>query len=87
VRRLKWIAGTAWVLSWYAMILEIFRWHHVTTSLRFNPPPSPPGVDATPHAGLFLIAVSVGSALAPPTYLTTVIVDRIRRRSVRRDGP
>ncbi len=41
-----------WIFSWYTIYLEIFRWHHMTKSLRFNPPPPPPGTDTRPKAGV-----------------------------------
>jgi len=55
------------------MFLEIFRWKHVTPSLRFNPgPPLPDGTK--PRPGLPLIFVFVAAALAPVTFLTIVIM-------------
>jgi hypothetical protein len=82
MRKLKWISGALWGLSWFFLYREIFVWHHVTTSLRFNPPPPPPGTTLQPHAGEFLIAVMVGSALAPLVFLTTVIMDWAHRRPI-----
>ena len=61
MRWLRRISGIVWIFSWYTIYLEIFRWHHMTKSLRFNPPPPPPGTDVRPKAGAPLIAVCLGS--------------------------
>lgn len=52
MRWLRWISLGARAFSWRVIYLEIFRWHHMTRTLRFNPPPAPPGVDRQPQAGL-----------------------------------
>ncbi|MCW2883550.1 MAG: hypothetical protein QOE54_7100 [Streptosporangiaceae bacterium] len=80
MRRLKWVSGIVWVWSWFTVYLEIFRWHHMTKSLRFNPPPPPPGTNLKPHAGGPLIAILVSSAVAPAVFVTAVIVDRVRKK-------
>lgn len=77
LRRLKWVSGVVWIWSWYTMYLEIFRWKHVTPTLRFNP--GPPLQGMRPRPGLPLIGVYLASALAPLTFLTTVIMDRAHR--------
>jgi hypothetical protein len=82
MRRLKWVSGIVWMLSWFGLFLEIFLWHHVTKTLHLNPPPPPPGTDIQPQPGEFLIAVLVGSAVAPLVFLAAVAVDRARRRSI-----
>lgn len=85
MRRLKLISGIAWILSWFFLYREIFVWHHVTPSLRFNPPPlpswAPPGTQA--HAGGFLITVMTTSVLAPLAFVAAVILDKMRHRPVR----
>jgi hypothetical protein len=84
MRWLRWISGIVWVFSWYTVYLEIFRWHHMTKSLRFNPPPPPPGTDIQAKAGMPLVAVCLGSAVAPLTFLTATILGRVHAK---RDGP
>jgi hypothetical protein len=66
------------VTSWYTIYLEIFRWHHMTRSLRFNPPPPPPGTDIRPRAGAPLIAVCFGFAAAPLVFLAATMIERMR---------
>jgi hypothetical protein len=80
MRWAKRISGVVWILSWSVLYREIFHWHHVTRTLRFDPPPPPPGTDIEPHPGLPLLAVLAGSAIAPPAFVTLVAVDRARRR-------
>ncbi|GAA2277782.1 hypothetical protein GCM10010149_21570 [Nonomuraea roseoviolacea subsp. roseoviolacea] len=85
MRWAKRISLIAWLLSWFFLYREIFVWHHVTPSLRFNPPPlpswMPPGAKA--HAGGFLITVMATSALAPLTFIAAAILDKIRHRKAR----
>jgi hypothetical protein len=80
MRWLRRISGIVWIFSWYTIYLEIFRWHHMTKSLRFNPPPPPPGTDIRPKAGAPLIAVCLGSVAAPLVFLAATIIGRIRVR-------
>jgi hypothetical protein len=70
MRWLRRISGIVWIFSWYTIYLEIFRWHHMTKSLRFNPPPPPPGTDIRPKAGAPLKAVCLGAVTAPLVFLT-----------------
>src|SRR6201996_2166065 len=42
-RRVMWVSGIAWIVSWSCLGLEIFHWHHVTKTLHLNPPKVPPG--------------------------------------------
>jgi hypothetical protein len=83
VRRLKWVSGILWIWSWFIVYLEIFRWHHMTKSLRFNPPPPLPGTNIKPQPGLPLITALTASAVAPPVFIVVVIVDWVRKRHVR----
>jgi hypothetical protein len=76
VRFLRWLAGAAWIGSWYLMYLEITRWHHVKPSLAFNSDPIP-GTDVRPRPGLPLIALYVVSVTAPLVVVAGVI-SRIR---------
>ena len=80
MRWLRRISGVVWIFSWYTIYLEIFRWHHMTKSLRFNPPPPPPGTDTRPRAGAPLIAVCLGSVAAPLIFLTATMIERMRVR-------
>ena len=54
MRWLRWISGIVWIFCWYTLYLEVFRWHHMTKSLRFNPPPPVQGVPQSrlPRSGL-----------------------------------
>jgi hypothetical protein len=75
MRWLRRVSGIVWIFSWYTIYLEIFRWHHMTKSLRFNPPPPLPGTDIQPRPGAPLIAVCLGSVAAPLVFLTATIMD------------
>ena len=80
MRWLRRISGIVWIFSWYTIYLEIFRWHHMTKSLRFNPPLPPAGTDIRPKAGTPLIAVCVGAVAAPLVFLTATIRQQMRGR-------
>jgi hypothetical protein len=80
MRWLRRINGIVWIFSWYTIYLEIFRWQHMTKSLRFNPPPPPPGTDIHPRAGAPLVAVCPGSVAAPLVFRTAMIAERVRAR-------
>ena len=80
MRWLRRISGIVWIFSWYTIYLEIFRWHHMTKSLRFNPPPPPPGTDIQPKAGAPLKAVCLGAVTAPLVVLTTTMMELVRAR-------
>jgi hypothetical protein len=69
------VSGLAWIVSWFYLGLEIFHWHHVTKTLRLNPPEVPPGYPK-PQPGLFLLSVLAGSAVAPVVFLVAAIVAR-----------
>ena len=75
LRRVIWVSGIAWIVSWSCLGLEIFYWHHVTKTLHLNPPKVPPGYPK-PQPGLFLLSVLAGSALAPVAFLAAAIVAR-----------
>jgi hypothetical protein len=74
-RRVMWVSGIAWIVSWSCLGLEIFYWHHVTKTLHLNPPKVPPG-HPKPQPGQFLLSVLAGSALAPAVFLAAAIVTR-----------
>jgi len=78
MRWLRWISGIVWAFSWYTIYQEIFRWHHMTKSLRFNPPPPIAGTNGQPKAGWPLIAVCLSSVAAPLVFLTATIAERAR---------
>jgi hypothetical protein len=89
MRWLRLISLVLWIFAWRTIYLEIFRWHHMTKSLRFNPPPPPPGTDIRPRAGAPLIAVCVGAVAAPLVFVTATVVERVRGRMIvgdRRDA-
>ena len=75
LRRVIWVSGIAWIVSWSCLGLEIFHWHHVTKTLHLNPPKVPPG-HAKPRPGHFLLSVLAGSALAPVVFLAAASAAR-----------
>jgi len=72
LRRVIWVSGLAWIVSWFCLGLEIFYWQHVTKTLHLNPPKVPAG-RRSPRPGLFLLSVMGGSAVAPAVFLVAVI--------------
>jgi hypothetical protein len=78
MRWLRWISGIVWIFSWYTIYREVFHWHHMTKSLRFNPPSPTPGMNDQPKAGTPLIAVCVSSVIAPLIFMTATVVKRAR---------
>ena len=62
-------SGLVWVWSWYTMYLEVFRWKHVTPSLRFNPGPPIPGTTIRPRPGRPLKALYVCFFGSPLVFL------------------
>jgi hypothetical protein len=87
MRWLRWISGIVWIFSWRTIYLEVFRWHHMTKSLRFNPPPPMPGTNVRPKAGMPLIAVCLSSVVAPLVFITATVVKRARWSQGRRNLP
>jgi hypothetical protein len=85
VRRVIWVSGIAWIVSWLCLGLEIFYWHHLTTTLHLNPPQVPHGYPK-PQPGGFLLSVLAGSALAPAVFLAAAIAARAGRQSRRHRG-
>ena len=75
VRHVIWVSGIAWIVSWFCLGLEIFYWHHVTTTLHLNPPQVPHGYPK-PQPGQFLLSVLAGSALGPVVFLAATIAAR-----------
>jgi hypothetical protein len=85
VRPERRILDSVW--SWPTLLLEIFRWKHVTTSLRFNSGRPIPGPDIRPHPGQPLIVLYTACALAPLAFITVVIVGARSRPSAALCGP
>jgi hypothetical protein len=79
----RWLSGLAWVGSWRIIYLEIFRWRHLTRTVRFNPPPPHPGWP-TPKPGLPLQASRVVAIAAPAVYIAATIVGRRRPTTANR---
>jgi len=77
MRWLRWISGIVWAFSWYTIYLEIFRWHHMTKSLRFNALPPIAGTSGQSRAGMPLKAVWLSSVAAPLVFLAATIAERI----------
>jgi hypothetical protein len=80
MRWLRRVSGIVWIFSWYTIYREIFRWHHMTKTLRFNPPPPLPGTDIQPKPGAPLIAVCLGSVAAPLIFFAATMIERICAR-------
>jgi len=80
MRWLRRISGIVWIFSWYTICLEIFRWHHMTKSLRVNPPPPRPGTEIRSNAGAPLIAACLGFVAAPLVFLAATMIERMRVR-------
>ncbi|MCU1613444.1 MAG: hypothetical protein JWO98_984 [Frankiales bacterium] len=81
MRWVRWTSGLLWIGSWFLMFLEVFHWHHMTTTLRFDPTP-PPGVPGRGHPGGPLIAAWVCAIAAPLVFLAATACHRwsVRRR-------
>lgn len=88
-RGLWWLLGTAlvaWAGSWRVIYLEVTRWHHMNSHLRFTPPPVPPGAPP-PHAGLPVIMTLSVAGTAPllTVLAATLLVVTSTARSRRKD--
>ena len=66
MRTLRWASAAAWIFSWRVVYLEIFRWHHMSKTLRFT---GPPGASA----GLPVRAIRICAIAAPLTFLATLL--------------
>jgi hypothetical protein len=77
MRWLRWISGGVWAFSWYTIYLEVFRWRHMTKSLRFNAPPPIAGTSGQPRAGMPLKAVRFSSIAAPVVFLAATVARRV----------
>ena len=76
------VSGSLWVLGWFALYLEIYRWGHVTPSLHLNGWAAPPGEVVRSRPGGFLIAVLMTSVLAPPFFAALVAWNGMRSPKV-----
>jgi hypothetical protein len=65
MRMLRIVALLAWPVSWYLIWKEIFVWHHMTKTLRFQAPDPPPGVTVTPRPGVPVICLRAVAVAAP----------------------
>lgn len=84
-RYLWWLLGLAlvlWAGSWRVIYLEVTRWHHMDTRLRFTPPTGP-SRDMAPHPGLPVIAAVVTAYAAPllTVAIAVLLVVRTRRQA------
>lgn len=66
MRTLRWLSAAAWIFSWRIVYLEIFRWHHMSRTLRFTGPPG-----AKP--GIPVRAIRACAVLSPLTFLATFV--------------
>lgn len=73
-----------WGLSWFALYLEIFRWHHVGASLGLNVPLPTTPEGMWPRPGGFVLTVLWSSAAAPVVYGLFVAWSR---RTIQRPDP
>lgn len=73
MRRLRWAGGILWIASWRIIYLEIFRWHHMSKTLRFTAPEPLPGHDEPPRPGLPVKAACVTAVTAPLVFLATFL--------------
>ena len=74
------VSAAVWVWSWTTMWLEVFRWKHVTRTLRFNPGPPIPGTDIRPKPGRPLLFLYLCCALAPAVFAVAwVLIGRTSR--------
>jgi hypothetical protein len=72
VRLVRWASGLLWIGSWFLMVLEVFYWHHMTRSLRFDPTP-PPGVHGEGHPGGPLVAAWVVALVSPLVFFVSTV--------------
>lgn len=79
MRLVRWASGLLCIGSWFLMVLEVFYWHHMTRSLRFDRTP-PPGVHGKGHPGWPLVAAWVVAVVAPLVFLASIVALRWPRR-------
>jgi hypothetical protein len=64
------VALVLWAGSWRVMYLEVTRWHHMDSRLRFIAPSTLPG-GPVPRAGLPVRLARLAAIVAPPTALAS----------------
>ncbi|RSD11982.1 hypothetical protein [Amycolatopsis eburnea] len=70
--RAGWVGGVAlvvWVVSWRIVWLEVFRWRHLTKTLRFQAPDPPAGVAVVPRPGWPVRCLRVAAIVSPVVCL------------------
>jgi hypothetical protein len=67
--KVRWVSAALWVFSWRIVYLEIFRWQHMTRTLRFRAP----GFDGEPRPGLPVRAIRACAVLSPVVFLATLV--------------
>ena len=68
MRPLRWLSAAAWIFSWRIVYLEIFRWHHMSRTLRFTGP-------AGAKAGLPVRTIRVVAIASPIAFLASFFFD------------
>ncbi|MFI5590066.1 hypothetical protein ACIA5G_33815 [Amycolatopsis sp. NPDC051758] len=76
------VSVVLWAGSWILVWHEIFRWHHMTKTLRFQVRDIPPGMPE-PKPGLPVIALRVVAIASP---VIAVVSFGVAKRGRRRDG-
>jgi hypothetical protein len=79
IRNARWLVAVVWILSWFELYLEIYRYHHVAPSLLLKPASWYTG-SMHSRPGGWLRAVLTCSALAPPLYVFLLLGGRFQRR-------
>src|SRR5215467_1933107 len=68
--------GLLWLVSWFGLYLEVFRYHHVRLSYLGNV--MWPAASEGARPGAFVRSVVVCSILAPVAFLVALILNRRR---------
>ncbi|VVJ24907.1 Uncharacterised protein [Amycolatopsis camponoti] len=79
----SWLSAVSvglWVGSWIIVWHEIFRWHHMTKTLRFQVRDIPPGIPE-PKPGLPVIVLRAVAMLSP---IIAVVSFGVAKRRARR---
>ena len=86
-RRVMWVSGIAWMVSWSFLGLEIFpHWHHVTKTLHRNPPKGTSRASQAPARALPALGSGRISA-RPAVFLTAIATRAAKSRKQRREHP
>ena len=80
MRIVRWLSAALWAGSWILMVLEVFRWHHLTPTLQFRPD-LPPGVHGVGHLGLPAQTARACAFVAPAIFLATLAWSRTEPRT------